>query len=180
MRVLSLDPALANTAAVLFENGKIVFVEVIKLPPSSIKWMTVAEKDRQRLMDLAYGIRKWVKDLKPDYICVEQSQGGAQSAMAAKALSLVAGCVYTLASEGDSRWHFIRVHDVKRAITGKARATKTEVIEEAVKRYPVLLPHLQSSRGAQWNGKAEHIADAVAVYEAFRFTEAGRIVCKDG
>lgn len=181
-RILALDPALAHTACVVFEEDKPIHIEVVNLPPSKDKWLTTAEKDQQRIMDLSRTILGWVNKWQPSAVCTEQYLGGGQTASTVKALSLVAGMQYALAAQesGSVPWTFVRVHDVKRALVGKAHATKDEMISEVVRRYPELLPKLKSTRGAKWKGEAEHIADAIAVYVAFRQTSTGQLLCRRG
>ena len=181
-RILALDPALAHTACVVFEEDKPIHIEVVNLPPSKDKWLTTAEKDEQRIMDLSRMILGWVNKWQPSAVCTEQYLGGGQTASTVKALSLVAGMQYALAAQesGSVPWTFIRVHDVKRALVGKAHATKDEMISEVARRYPELLPKLKSTRGAKWKGEAEHIADAIAVYVAFRQTSTGQLLCRRG
>lgn len=181
-RILALDPALAHTACVVFEEDKPIHIEVVNLPPSKDKWLTTAEKDQQRIMDLSRTILGWVNKWQPSAVCTEQYLGGGQTASTVKALSLVAGMQYALAAQesGSVPWTFVRVHDVKRALVGKAHATKNEMISEVARRYPELLPKLKSTRGAKWKGEAEHIADAIAVYVTFRQTSTGQLLCRRG
>lgn len=180
--VMALDPALKNTACVVFKDGKPVKVDMVKTKASPSSWLTSAEKSQQRVTDLVRAIQGWIDEHRPDMVCAEQALGGARSAAAASSLGMVAGCVYTLSlAPGAPPWSFIRVHDVKRAMVGKATATKAEMIEAAVRRYPSLRERLASGvKGAAWKGEAEHIADAVAVYEAFKATPAGRLMCGGG
>ena len=66
---------------------------------------------------------------------------------------------------------FVRVHDVKYAVVSKKNATKLEMIKAAVALYPEMEAQLSSTLAKDgYNGKAEHIADAIAVFQAFTKT----------
>ena len=60
MRVLSLDPALAHTAGVLFVDSKPTAFEVFDTVKEDSKWLTAAEKDQHRVEALVRQINKWI------------------------------------------------------------------------------------------------------------------------
>lgn len=178
--VMSIDPALTNTAIVVFEDSKIKHIEVFKPSRPTDAWLTVAEKTRIRQGEITQGILKHIEKYKPKAICVEQAQAGAKSAKAASAMALIAGMLNTLAvTHSHIIWEFIRVAEVKRAVVGRAQATKNEMIEGVLKIYPDLYDQFKSKRGKSWTGEAEHITDAIAVYLAFKETPVGKLICQE-
>lgn len=181
MRVLAIDPALTNTGIVMFIDDHPDLVQIIKTRKGGDKWVTQSEKDCARIRDLVDQIVTIIAQQKPDVICTEQPIGGAQSAVSAKALALIGGMLYTLSSltPHGVPWCFQRVHDVKRAMMFKAKATKGEMISAAVAKYPSLRERLTSPKSDNgWTGDAEHIADAVAVYEAFKRSPEGQLLAR--
>lgn len=182
MRVLALDPALAHTAAVSFVDSKLAFFEVFDTVKEDDKWLTAAEKDQHRVEALVRQISKWINDLNPDVICAEQPLSTAKSSAALKALSMISGILYTFPEIHPSNkpWVFLRVHDIKQALLNKRRATtKLEVIEAVTKVYPEITPAIKSDRSKTgYLDKAEHIADAIAVYIAFTQTPTYKILEK--
>lgn len=171
--ICSIDPSLTHTAVLGIDNDndKILNTWIIVTKPLRDKFLTASEKDAERIQYLVMELIKIMRMVKPELIIAEQSIGATQSAVATKALALVAGAMTTLSTlkyEGVP-WQFIRVHDVKRAFTGKPNATKLQMIEEAAKLYPELTESMRSARhGVAWNGNAEHFADAAAVYTAWK------------
>lgn len=166
MKILAIDPALRHTGCVLFEDGIPTEIQVLTTKPNNNRWATVAEKDQEAVSDFSNTLRSVIRETAPDLICSEQSLGGAQSASAVKALALINGAIYAMSTEDAMPpWIFTRVHDAKKLITGKKSATKLEMIEGAVKRFPTIKPYIESKRSADgWTDNAEHIADACASY----------------
>ena len=182
MRVLSLDPALAHTAGVLFVDSKPTAFEIFDTVKEDSKWLTAAEKDQHRVEALVRQINKWIEDYQPDVICTEQPLSTAKSSAALKALSMIGGVLYTFPETHPSKipWVFLRVHDIKQALLNKRRATtKLEVIEAVTKKYPEVAEWLTSDRSKTgYHGRAEHISDAIAVYIAFTQSPMFRILEK--
>lgn len=177
-KIVTIDPSLNNLAMVAFQKGEIVEASVIKPKPPKERHLTVSEKNQIRLGELIRGVIRFLEKHTPVAVAVEQDLGSTQSAASTRAMALVAGMLNTLAIVyKDIAWEFIRVADVKRAITGKHLATKNQMIEGVLEHYPNLEERFTSKRGAKWTGEAEHIADAVAVYLAFKETSVGRILC---
>ena len=169
--ILSIDPSLTHTAVLALEDNKIVRSWVIVTKPSKERFLTASEKDAERLQYLVMELSGIITETTPSLILAEQSLGATQSAVATKALGLVAGVMSTLATlkYGGAPWQFIRVHDVKRAFTGKPNATKLQMIEQAAKLFPELKEAMKSTKpSVKWNGNAEHLADAAAVYTAWK------------
>lgn len=169
MKILSIDPSLTNTACIIWEDDVPTVARLIGTKPSKVRYLTVAEKDAERLEGIVRELTDLIDEHKPDMVLAEQSLGATQSAVATKSLGLVAGMMTTLASlkYGGAGWVFIRVHDVKRALVNKSHATKTEMVEAAAKVHPYLREIMQGER-SKWRGDAEHYADATGVYVAYQ------------
>lgn len=169
--ILAIDPSLTHTAILGVEKDKILKTWILTTNPSKDRFLTASEKDAERIQYLVSELIKIISTSKPTLILAEQSLGATQSAVATKALAMVAGAMTTLATiqYAGVPWQFIRVHDVKRAFIGKPNATKQQMIEEAAKLYPELKEAMTSIKaGVTWSGNAEHFADAAAVYTAWK------------
>jgi len=167
MKILAIDATLRNTACVLFDDGKLVSAWFVSTSPDRQKWETAAEKDHRDVADWVKGMKAVLEEARPDVVCAEQSLGAAKSASALKQLSLVAGVMYTMAAVStDAVWLFTRIYAAKRAAVGKNTATKEEIINAMVRRFPDLEPYVRSKKTGKWTGKAEHYADACANYLA--------------
>ena len=168
MKILAIDATLRNTACVLMDDGKLVNAWFISTKPDKDRWETTSEKDQRDVVDWVRGIRAIVKDAKPDFVCAEQFLGATQSATATKQLALIAGAMYTMATfaEEGAVWLFTRVYEAKRAAVGRKQATKNEMIDAMLKRFPELGKYILSEKTGKPIGKAEHYADACANYLA--------------
>lgn len=169
--ILAIDPSLTHTAVVGVVDDRIRDSWMIVTKPSKERYMTVSEKDAERVETLVHELTRIIETTKPTLILAEQSLGATQSAVATKALGLVAGAMVALSTLqwGNAPWQFVRVHDVKRAFTSKPNATKLQMIEAAAAAYPELREAMRSDRKqVTWSGNAEHLADAAAVYTAWK------------
>ena len=168
MKILAIDATLRNTACVLFDDDKLVDAWFISTKADRAKWETTSEKDQRDVADWVKGMQAVINEARPDIVCAEQSLGAAKSASALKQLSLVAGVMYTMAALADVKapWLFTRIYAAKRAAVGKNTATKNEIINAMVKRFPDLERFVRSKKTGKWNTVAEHYADACANYLA--------------
>ncbi len=174
--ILAIDPSLTRTAVIGISEGKILHTWIIPTQPSKARFLTAAEKDAERVALIVSELARIITETKPRLILAEQSLGASQSAVSTKALALVAGALTAMATlrHGDVPWVFVRVHDVKRAFTGRAAKSKLETIELAAAEYPELRDAMISDRpGVKWRGDAEHLADAAAVYTAWAKKQEG-------
>ena len=180
MKVLALDPALNNFAFCLFQAEKLINAGLVKTFTDSSKFLTVAEKDQQRIRRIVRQLKEWLTQFKPDLVVTEQPLATAQSSSALKALSLISGVIYTYPEIDPSGipWEYIRVHDIKQEMLGRRRSTtKLEIIEAVLKRHPELLPYIESKTSKSgYTIQAEHFADAVAVFETYRQTPQYKIL----
>ena len=174
MKVLALDPALNNFGYCLFDDEKLIDANLVKTFTDSSKYLTVAEKDHQRVRRIVRQLQEWLTQFKPDLVVTEQPLATAKSSMALKALSLISGVIYTYPEIDPNKvpWVYVRVHDIKQEMLGRRRSTtKLEIIEAVLKRHPELLPYIKSDRSATgYSSVAEHLADAAAVFETYRQT----------
>lgn len=182
MKILAIDPALRHTGCVLFEDGQPSSVRLLTTESKKEKWMTVAEKDQEDMSDWTKSLRSAIREFRPDLICSEQSLGGGRNAFTVKTLALVNGAMYAMSTEDAMPpWVFTRVHDAKKAVTGKTTATKNEMIEGVVRIFPSIRKHLVSSKSSSgWNDNAEHIADACASYLVCINNPAVRLMMNQG
>ena len=180
MKILAMDATLRNTACVLFDKGELVKAWFVATKADRQKWETASEKDQRDVAEWIKQVKAVINEAGPDVVCAEQSLGGAQSAAAAKQLSLIAGAMYTMATLSDpgTVWLFTRVFAAKYAAVGKKSATKDEIISAMVKRFPKLDPYVRSSKTGKWTGRAEHYADACANYLACLELDAVKLMAR--
>lgn len=168
MIILAVDASIRNTGLVVFDNEEIVYHEVL-CPDNKKKAKDVSTSnfDMARINAIIDRIKELCLYYEVDSITAEQVISGYQNASATKALSLIAGMLYAV-NKFYLPVKFIDTRKVKLAVTGKNNASKEEIIEAVLKLYPILISSLSSSRSKSgYNGIAEHIADAVAVYKAY-------------
>lgn len=170
MNILALDASVNNTGMVVMNSDSDTISDYSVFTTTKMKKdkkTSQSNFDKARI-DAIINEIIWVsEEYDVDFIVSEQIISGCQDAKAAKCMSLIAGMLYSI-----SKLHkpvlFFDVRSVKESVTGKRDASKDEVIEAVIKLYPCLKIDLSSKTARSgYNGKAEHIADAIAVYHAY-------------
>lgn len=166
LRVLCLDPSLQNlgmaraiidtdTSGIEIESLKLVKTEADK---KNAKVVRKNSDDLERAKVLYGGLHREIVDFVPDFVFVEVPHGS-QSARAMASYGIIIG---VLASIGVPLIQLTQL-EVKMAAVGKKTATKDEMIDWAVKKYPNAnwLKH-----GGKLVAANEHLADAIGVGHA--------------
>lgn len=170
MNILALDASVNNTGMVIMnsDSNTISYYNVFTTTKmKKDKKTSQSNFDKARIDAIIDEIVIVSQRYDVNFIVSEQIISGCQDAKAAKCLSLVAGMLYAV-SKLHKPVSFFDVRSVKASVTGKRDASKEEVIEAAIKLYPCLSISLSSKTARSgYNGKAEHIADAIAVYHAY-------------
>ena len=168
MIILAIDASIRNTGLVVFDYGEIVYHEVFcTIEQKKILGVSQSERDMYRINSIIDKIKDICYDYQVNFIVSEQVISGCKNASALKTLSLIAGMMYGI-NKLFLPVQFINTRKVKLSVTGKNNASKEEIIEAVLRLYPSLTSSLSSSRSKSgYNGIAEHIADAVAVYKAY-------------
>jgi len=158
--ILCLDPGFAATGyLVVGRNDFLQAHGVVKTEKSNRKLkIRAAEDDARRSAELARQLADLIVRHHCRGIVTELPHGGAQSARAMAHMARCAAIVVTVAELIALPIEYYAPEEVKRALTGRKRASKEEMIVAAAQHLPVLSELPKS--------KAEHIADAVGVWQA--------------
>lgn len=162
--VVGLDPSLSNFGMVKgtldMNVGKLTITDMQLIETSSInknkKTVRQNSKDLQRARAICDGMSAFIDDA--EYIFVEIPVGS-QSARAMASYGISIGI---LASIGIPMFQ-VTPYEVKEAATGTKTATKQQMIDWAVKKYP-FAPWLRHNNKV--TQKNEHLADGIAAIHA--------------
>jgi Holliday junction resolvasome RuvABC endonuclease subunit len=166
--ILCLDLALANTGVAVLSLGepdKLVAVDVIRTEAGSGK-ARVSDDDWRRTSELVLGLEHAIGRWEPVHIFIECPTGGSKSAKAAKSMALARGAAcgaITLLGIGCT---LVTPFEAKRAATGDANATKDQVRDSVLARFPYFNGWIKGKSGKVLMGVNEHAYDAVSVYMA--------------
>lgn len=164
--ILALDQSLTSTGYVVGKKGKICSHGVI---------VTKAEKKKRNIGSMDDACRRTrliisdivdqIKYFDVKAIACEEYAGFSQSKASADALATSRTIVCAVSHMMNIPMFFIPINDVKLALTRNKKASKNEMIESAYSRFPEVFESYKSERSANgWEGKTEHVADAIGVY----------------
>ena len=169
MRLVGMDPSLNNwglAEAVLEKNGelKIICFSVTQPVVPAVKQIRQNTKDvtaAAQLFDAAYNFTGLAQ------VVFAEVPVGSQSARAMASYGICSGVLGALRALGRD---FIEVSpaEVKRAATGSATATKSQMIQWAIAAHPEANWPKFKRDGVEYisEAKAEHMADAIAAIHA--------------
>jgi Holliday junction resolvasome RuvABC endonuclease subunit len=166
--ILCLDLALANTGVAVLSLGepdRLVAVDVIRTEAGSGK-ARVSDDDWRRTSELVLGLEHAIGRWEPVHIFIECPTGGSKSAKAAKSMALSRGAAcgaITLLGIGCT---LVTPFEAKRAATGDSNATKDQVRDSVLARFPYFNGWIKGKGGKLLRGVNEHAYDAVSVYMA--------------
>lgn len=173
MIVLGLDAALCNfgIAAVDLEaeGERIVALQVLRTAPNQRIGARVGEDSARRVAELAFGLHAAIGQHHPAAVVLETT-GAGKGSTAVRSMALAFAVAVTVA-----RLHGLPVVqvsplDVKRAMTGRKKAEKDEIILAVEQRFPEVPWPEDVPRGC-W----EHAADAVGAVVAALDSDVLRI-----
>ena len=168
VRILCLDLALANTGAAVLSlesKDRLLHVHVIQTEAGK-KSARVADDEWRRSAELSRALENMVAEWSPARVFIECPTGGSKSAKAAKSMALARGVACgTLTSLGVP-CTLVTPFEAKRATTGNANASKEEVREAVISRFPDFDGWIKGRSGKVVKGVNEHAYDAVSVYMA--------------
>lgn len=141
--------------------------KLIETEKASGKQIRVNSDDLRRANILTAGIHGWLMDCD---VAMAEIPSGAQSASAAKGLGIAMGILGTVGEVGLFRGKLIQVmpQENKKLFCGSKNASKDDMIEEAMRRWPGagwVLGKSGASKGKPINSN-EHAADACGVINA--------------
>lgn len=170
-RIISIDPGFSNTGYVIWELGakdEIIETGVIETEKSDKKSTRVSDDNASRCAIIASGLKEAIEKHGVKFALVELPTAGAKSSNAMKAMALVTGVVCGVLTVLNIPVEFATPNDVKLRAVKKRTATKEEMIAWAHKCYPW-------DSYPKTKGKMEHVADAVAVFNALSSSMLVRI-----
>lgn len=170
--VLACDPSLTAFGWVVLNGTDIMECGCIKTKTSGKKSRIRKGDDRmRRVSEINHVLKTVIEKYKVRYI-VSELPHGSQSAVAAIALGLVNGAVQSMADFTGIGLEWYSEGDAKKALLGRANASKDEIIAAIDNLYDV-----------PWNNtKAtdEAIADAMAIYHVASIQSATIKLLKSG
>ncbi|MTH61113.1 hypothetical protein [Paracoccus litorisediminis] len=170
IRLAAFDGALANfgMAKLIFDTDtealSVLDLKLVKTEKSKVKQVRSSSDDLRRSRENALAAHDWLKDCVT--VFVEVPTGG-QDAKATRAFGIITGIYASLLREPVE----VSPAETKLAAVGTRTASKEEMIEWAVGKFPDA-PWLRAkSNGPKWKkgdllGDNEHLADAVAIAHA--------------
>lgn len=168
--IVGMDPSMNNwgLAKVIYNTQTNHFhvtgLGLIRPEYSDSKQVRQNSKDLQRAEWLADKTFEAASDAQ---VIFAEVPVGTQSANGMKAYGMCVGVLGALRAQGIQ---FIEVtpNEVKMATVGKKTATKNEIIDRAVARYPEANWPTEKKKGVTRivTGRAEHMADAIGAIEA--------------
>ena len=168
--VVGMDPSLRNWGIAhgfYYPEGKrLQLHEVAVIQPEIPEGKQVRKntKDIERARQLAFKAALAARRAQAVFVEVPV---GSQSARAMASYGICVGVLGGLYAQ-DMPCHEITPTQVKLAVTGSKTASKADIIEAMVARYPHLNWPYQNKKGVRSlvMGKAEHMADAIGAIEA--------------
>lgn len=165
MIVLGIDAALVNFGIAAMDllpgRERVVDLRVLRTEPSAKKRRVLAvEDDARRVGELAAGLQAAIERHDPVALVVEAT-GAGKGSKAVRAMALAFSVVITVARLRGLPVVQVQPLDVKRAMTGRKKAEKGEIVLAVERRYPDL-EWPADVPGGCW----EHAADAVGAVVA--------------
>lgn len=172
--VLGIDAGFTATGLVLVElrreSDVVVSAWVIRTVPTAKKrGVRVADDDAERCMALARSIVEWVPaEVRSHGACVvELPSGGAQGARPNRAMGMATGMIAATVALQNWPTLWVTPDAVKRAATGRSKASKEEVAEAVGKRLEWVAAVAESVRRRP-AVEREHLFDAAGAFLAGR------------
>lgn len=171
MVIMAIDPGFASTGVALMElsgKGEWECADAVLIrtePPKNKSKILKGDADFARCLELARGLRALADRHEPFGVVLELPPGGAKSASAVRAMALVTGICAGVLDALDLTYEVYQPGDVKKAATGGRTDSKAEIMAWALAKYPAAAAKFQDRKGKLLNA-FEHVADALAVFEA--------------
>lgn len=174
--VVCLDLALANTGIAvlrLFPQGEdeLVWVNTVHTEKSSKSVMRKAnmrssEDEWRRVKELCIALGIVLLEYKPAHVFIEVSTGGSKSAQAAKSMAVSRGAACAVITQSNLPCTLVTPFEAKRAATGNMVASKDEVKQAMLAKFPAFQGWVKGKSGKIVQGLNEHVYDALSVYMA--------------
>lgn len=167
LRILALDVAFTHTGVVILEykkqNWTPVYTECIVTKPEAKRRHTYETDDKvRRVRIISESLNRIINQWQPQLIAAELPISGGKSAKAHTSMGMAIAVVTCAASLLNKPLRNYNWDDIKIKLTGKRSASKREIQEAVVRRWPDLGNKYRSERSCTgYTGNFEHIADAV-------------------
>ncbi len=162
--VLGVDAALCNLGLAALELGpsseRVLELRVVRTAPARRTSGGAISDDARRVGELAVGMHAAVATHRPAAVVIEAT-GAGRGSKAVRGMALGFAVALTTAKLWNIPVVLVSPLDVKRAMTGRKKAEKDEIVLAAEQRYPDLEWPADVPEGA-W----EHAADAIGAVVA--------------
>lgn len=176
--LLCLDMGFGKTGWSIFHGKRLIDCGCLITQKTKKKNIRVSDDNADRSAQLAGALKSLVCDHNIEGVVAEIPSGGAKSARAMRDMGMCTAIVAATMQLLDLPIEYYTPREVKIAITGKANASKQEIIDEAqasleagaVTKNRTTYYGLTTSEGVRRfpKGQFEHIADSVGTYYAAR------------
>jgi len=192
--ILCLDPGFSNFGcSVINQHGRVVDLGTIQTQKTKNKLLRVADDDVQRITHIAAKLTELVNKYNIQGVLAELPPSSSQSASAAKSLGMAVALTTTLFTTLNIPVEWATPAEVKKAMTGKENASKTEMMMTACKKYgwQTSQKNVFSKKTgklqrtdmvyypigkAMGKGQFEHVADSLGAYEALKYSNTARML----
>ena len=171
-RILALDVAFSNTGWAILEYSdnewKCLDAYVITTKPEhKKKKLRVADDDVRRSTELFATLSAIMVQANIKGVVAELPTGGAQGARPNRAMGMATSVAACLVEQFKVPAEYINPNDSKKTVTGNKNASKKQVQDAIIKKYPTCTKSFKLKRGSQteYENKFEHAADALAAFE---------------
>lgn len=167
MTILSIDQSLANTGYSVFDDHRLINFGVIETKPEGKKRRINQMDDYcRRILEINGELEKLIMYHRASFVIVEDYNGATKSKRAAEALATARAIVTLLAHYNKLHRISIPAQDAKKVVTGKRLGSKKEILDTLILKYPMIGELRSKTAESGWSGKAEHVGDSIALYEA--------------
>ena len=166
--VLALDASFRHTgyAVISPETDEVVDHGVLDVERITRKrGVRASDATIEEIRALWKRLRKLVEEHSPVAMVIETPTCGGKSARAVAAMSIAQAACAILTEESGLPVDWVVPSDSKKSFAGSRTATKVDMEKVAAIRWPDVAEAYKSARSKSgYNGKFEHVADALAAY----------------
>lgn len=192
--ILALDPSYSNFGCSVFNaRAQVVRVGTIQTQKTKNKLLRVADDDVRRITHISTRLSRVIKTCKIQGVLAELPPSNSKSAAAAKGLGIAVAIAVSLFTELDIPVEWATPEEVKKALTGKANASKDEMMLAACKKHGwnITEKEVYARKTGKLQridrtfhvlgkdlgkNKFEHIADSIGAFEALRHSNVARML----
>jgi Holliday junction resolvasome RuvABC endonuclease subunit len=167
--IMAIDASLTHSGVAIIdvETGKIIDVACVITEKDSTKRKVRACDDLAERSSLIFRSLSMLKDRhNVKAVVVELPSGGSKSLAAGRAMGMAIAIISCFVEAHKTPAVWVTPSEGKKAMGGHRNASKEAIQKEAIKRYPELDLLVPNNRLGKKPGTFEHIADAVAAFEA--------------